>query len=743
MKTNTLFLQRCLNYLYKAKLPILSLISLIGFAPLINNCAKIYGILSLIIFTTTILCQSCNNVPLDNALKYSKENRHTLEEVIKHFSQNPSDSLKLEASQYLIENMLYHKAAITNEQTPIDIVKRFRKVDSIVKSQIHGSYIIPDEIFQHLFKELENNNLSDKQKWTHITAPDIEFIDSKYLINHINYAFSVWESSPFCKQLNKEAFFLGILPYRICDEPLEMDISYDEIFHDFAIDDSLITKPEEIVVKVNNYLNGFAKYRDFFKSTDIQGFYGILNAWSECKTESIYTTKIFRSMGIPAFVEFTPQWKHFTAGVKHYWCTVKDKTGLFEPFSAGYQQIKKEETRKYFKDATKIFRYTYKINCQTPFFLKKEDEFIPEIFDTPYIEDVTNNYFATKKIKVKLSKDISGRKLCYLATFNPPAWNPVDFALLKKHEVGFSKVQTNCIYAVIAYTGKKNRPEVISKPFYVHENGNIEYINANLKETQKIRLFQKFPQKDEIRKHLKNLMGTKFQAANNPEFKNSEEFYEITEIPKPIMHSIKVKSGKKYRYVRMIVKPEYSSFYVAHVEYHTKKTIEGKTEKGLSPYLLSPVNDDSIKVLQRPTRLLWHFPPTAIKWLQNAALLGCDGNFNTYCICRQIPFDFGEPVEISEIRYAPRNANNWVEQGDRYVLYYYNNDWVAHDTITAKYNFVEFENVPANTLYWLKDISKGKEELAFVYYKNKQLFINKDNLNQVFTKNEPIEKTDN
>ena len=62
--------------------------------------------------------------------------------------------------------------------------------------------------------------------------------------------------------------------------------------------------------------------------------------------------------------------------------------------------------------------------------------------------------------------------------------------------------------------------------------------------------------------------------------------------------------------------------------------------------------------------------------------------------------------------------------GDTYQLLYYCHGWKVHDTVVADKNFLLFENVSSNTLYWLRNLSNGEEELPFFYYKRSgQIFI--------------------
>lgn len=65
----------------------------------------------LILAATLIAIYSCKpDYPLEviEVLQQAGENRQELEEVFEYYKQNDSDSLKLEAAYFLIQNMPYH-----------------------------------------------------------------------------------------------------------------------------------------------------------------------------------------------------------------------------------------------------------------------------------------------------------------------------------------------------------------------------------------------------------------------------------------------------------------------------------------------------------------------------------------------------------------------------------------------------------------------------------------------------------
>lgn len=68
---------------------------------------------------------------------------------------------------------------------------------------------------------------------------------------------------------------------------------------------------------------------------------------------------------------------------------------------------------------------------------------------------------------------------------------------------------------------------------------------------------------------------------------------------------------------------------------------------------------------------------------------------------------------------------NTIEPGNHYqLLYYANRRWIEFKNINSEYNFLDIDSVPSNTIYWLRNLDKGKEELPFFYKNGKQIFIN-------------------
>ena len=80
-------------------------------------------------------------------------------------------------------------------------------------------------------------------------------------------------------------------------------------------------------------------------------------------------------------------------------------------------------------------------------------------------------------------------------------------------------------------------------------------------------------------------------------------------------------------------------------------------------------------------------------------------------------------ASLSRIRFCPRSDTNFILQGDEYELrYWQDGNWHTFGTQMATTDSLVFTNVPSGTLYWLRDLTKGKEERPFTYENGKQVW---------------------
>ncbi|MDR1338747.1 MAG: hypothetical protein LBK58_01610 [Prevotellaceae bacterium] len=102
------------------------------------------------------------------------DNRPELEKVLKHYSKNPSDSLKLLAARFLIVNMPdrkseYYDAPLENVATVL-----LRWTSSSDKKLVMDTYGLGELTVRE----------------------DVKYITGDYLIENIELAFKVWKEQP-------------------------------------------------------------------------------------------------------------------------------------------------------------------------------------------------------------------------------------------------------------------------------------------------------------------------------------------------------------------------------------------------------------------------------------------------------------------------------------------------------------------------------------------------------------------
>jgi hypothetical protein len=88
-----------------------------------------------------------------------------------------------------------------------------------------------------------------------------------------------------------------------------------------------------------------------------------------------------------------------------------------------------------------------------------------------------------------------------------------------------------------------------------------------------------------------------------------------------------------------------------------------------------------------------------------------------------VGLDFGEPVDIDNVIYTPRNDDNDIRQGDLYELFYWRKDkWASLGKKTGVPPCLHYQDVPVNALFLLRDLTRGKEERIFTYKDGEQVW---------------------
>ncbi|MDR1668314.1 MAG: transglutaminase domain-containing protein, partial [Bacteroidales bacterium] len=88
-----------------------------------------------------------------------------------------------------------------------------------------------------------------------------------------------------------------------------------------------------------------------------------------------------------------------------------------------------------------------------------------------------------------------------------------------------------------------------------------------------------------------------------------------------------------------------------------------------------------------------------------------------------VGLDLGKPHYITRVLFCPRSDTNFILTGDTYELFYRDGGaWYSAGKQTAATDALIFDGVPAGTVYWLRNLSRGREERIFTYEDGKQVW---------------------
>ena len=101
---------------------------------------------------------------------------------------------------------------------------------------------------------------------------------------------------------------------------------------------------------------------------------------------------------------------------------------------------------------TKVFRQTYEKQQESLYMQNKGKEEIPDIFDTPYIMDVTREYTATSDVEAELYDDAESGRFVYLSVFDNQDWSIVHWGTRHGRKATFRDMARNVVYMPVHYS---------------------------------------------------------------------------------------------------------------------------------------------------------------------------------------------------------------------------------------------------------------------------------------------------
>lgn len=591
--------------------------------------------------------------------------------------------LKREALEFLLNNMdgLYSLSGdnIGNYYKYMNSV--FESTDTLTNDQYREAY----RHALHLYPFIPENcdTVFDSQ---HVT-PD-------YLESNIDSAYEMWQRNSH--HVSFDTFCDFILPYRIGCEPLS---DWRSIYK------------KEYGSKVSPYLSRQYNYYHLFSIHNMlnQGFNGAVyypnSPLPEFSLEDLLKVKIgccesysargvaqLRAFGIPATIDFVPQWGNRSMG--HSWGVMflnDTRTlpfGLNEPLGSHFDE-RPELTMP------KVYRLTFRKQDCMKEICEDPNPNIPQIFRSRRCIDVTDTYVETSDVTIPVqdSRWLKNVKWIYLAVFNNRDWIPVAYAPITGSKAVFSKMGRGIMY-IPFYFDEFGRRHYVTSPFLIANTGEVRYMSADSKQTCDITVTRKYWESETLKKYNRQLEGGKIVVSNTEDFRDSVSVAVIDTINGNRFYTIPLNCSGKYRFVKYL-SPKNSFGNVAEIQLYDER--------------------DSIVV---PVRCFGGRGA----WEEHSPEKAFDGNELT-SYSRISPnggwaaAELEAPVHLTKIRIHPRTDGNAIYAGDVYQLQYWDKGkWnIVSECIARQQDEIRFSGVPGNALLLLHNVSRGKEERIFTY----------------------------
>ncbi len=426
------------------------------------------GFLSVFLFFLS--CKSYKT-ELESALQKAGDNRGELERVLKHY-EAPSDSLKLRAARFLIENMPGHGYATYVLQDSAGKPAPFNVLDySNYKNMVAAWDTIEEKRGELDFK---------KGKFTE----DIQIVSADFLIDNIDLAFKAWQEKPWARHLNFDQFCAYILPYRGSNEPLETSRAFFmEKYKDLEKRMKNPADPIEAARLINEDIKSWFVFDSrFYRHPTDQGVSEMLKTgMGRCEDMANLAIYAMRANGLAVTSDYTPHWAD--TGNNHAWNAVLDSSAKAVPFmGALFDPLAYKITNR----VAKVYRKTYGKQEGNLIFQVKSRKEVPGWLAGKYYADVTAEYTDAADVTVHLNQPVADSlRYVYLCVFNDGEWKAMHWAGIKGDSAVFSKMGKNIAYLPMFYM--KGILQPAGSPFILQKNGSISILDAS-GQSQSIRL---------------------------------------------------------------------------------------------------------------------------------------------------------------------------------------------------------------------------------------------------------------
>lgn len=616
---------------------------------------------------------------------------HEKNKILQFYSA-PEDSLKRKAAVFLLEHIPAHYS----NEIPV-----LRKMEQEYKERKPGlEYTDSYKTFSLVLMSL----LGDQTAIEPEKLYDWQFISGNYIIDNIEQAFKVWGNRNRPEDIDFETFCEYILPYKAMHEPLDYDRKYfQEKYTPVISEEKDIHLAFDNIIKACpvRYCKPMDKEFPYLIGVGLSHKAGVGN----CAQQAVSEVMILRSAGIPASVDYVPQWGNYPG--RHFITKLIDKKGksTFDLSLSDFKfAIPKDSLPEsiphvqYIKTIPKVYRMAWSVQPDRMLLASEGRKDKTGLFENLYEKDVTEEYTECSTFSLQANDTVN--KIVYLCVFGRDEWIPVCASPVNGGLAVFEKVGRGVVYLPALFTEGNAKEsgsfQPVGDPFYFTDEGTPIALAPVRKGKQKAKLFSKCPVYSYTAAHAYRMKGGKFQGANTSGFSDAKTLFTIDYYPFYRQEiEIEIESNEQFRYFRYLPPPNVT-YSLAELQFYTQdgdrhpELIQGtyfeRYKSGTSNFTALKDNDPDTYLTGTPVRDSW---------------IGYDAGENNEC-------------KLVKIVFTPQGDGNCIIPGYFYELCYWDkNKWNSLGVKRAGNNFLEYGNLPAKALFRLKCHTKGREERIF------------------------------
>jgi len=642
-----------------------------------------------IISIIVLLCSlsACRDEKVCLTLKLAGEHRSTLDSVLNHYRD---DDPRHEAAAFLIGNM-YDKYSYEGE-----ILEKydhyFSFLEEFRKRGITGDgnpYI--KHCWDSVYKANGPINISKLSR-----KMDCQNLSFDYLISNIEDSYKEWKEAPDYIDDRVCTYLDYVLPYRVSHEAAELfRQKYADrlrVIRDTASTPQAFLKAIAVEFKDYHHGENLKRYSADLSVSQMERSHN-----GTCRHNTLFCTLVLRSLGLPVTMDFVSNWGNRSEG--HSWNVMFLKDGIF-PFNAF-----RSDSVDFGYTPAKIFRMVYSTpDLSERMTLIKE---VPASLWAADAIDVTGEYLKTHDVVIENPIQYDEKQFSYavICIFDNRRWNPVWYGPVKNGALHFSQMNGGVVYLAGYYQDGDILPA--APPFLLKEDGTMESYNAAGECVQDMILKRKYPRLKRMELFAQQLRMATIEGSNRVDFKYSDTLMYQTTTPVDMCDTL-IDSKRFYQFFRWHI-ADFRIGNIAEIEFYGKDAIDGEehllkgTVMGRSESK-EPDGHPFIHAMDGDPATWFSKPKNTNGWVG-------------------IDLGQGNKAILTRVRYCPRSDTNFILQGDTYELLYWKNDgWHDAGSEIAKCDSLVFKQIPTHTIYWLRDLTKGREERIFTYQDGKQVW---------------------